>query len=377
MGADGVLRRLRELRDETGDTHILALMRIGFGLLLANEARLATEVLSREGFFGDHFHQPLLPASLVASFGLYRCLLVAQWLCAVLVLMGRLARPALLVASSLVLYTMLCDRLEFHHYRHTMIAFATLLAFTPCDRHMVLGRPGDESWAPIWAANAMRAQVSFMYLASGGSKALDPEWRGGLQMREMIRLMQPLLHGRGIPSAWIDALELPLTASLLAKSAIATELSVALLLFWPPVRRGAIWAGILLHVTISLITPVMLFTAQMLVIYLVFATPDRKARVLRYDPARLPITVVMWSLDWLGRYRLEPEPGARFTVVDRRGRELHGIQGVACLFGTIPALFLAWPALAAVAWARAGGALTDSGSDSDSPSPPEQAPTRR
>ena len=175
------------LRDEEGDAYLLGMTRIGFGLLLLNEAWLATKQLQGQGYFAEYFHQPFVPESLVPSESVYQAILVAQWVAAVLVLAGRAARPALLVGAALLVYTMLCDRLWFHHYRHTMAAFATLLAFTPCDRYLALGRPPDTSPGDrSGAQNAMKAQVSVMYLASAGSKLFDADWRAGLMMRGMI-----------------------------------------------------------------------------------------------------------------------------------------------------------------------------------------------
>ena len=160
----------------------------------------------------------------------------------------------------------------------------------------------------------MKAQVSLMYLASGGSKLFDPDWRGGLMMRGMVASFARLVQSRGIPSEWIDALQTPVGASLLAKGAIATELSLAVALWWPATRRLALWVGVLFHLSISLMTPVQLFTAEMLCVYLVFVTPDRGARVLRHDPRRDHVAGIVEAFDWLGRFRLEP----------REGRDVHG-----------------------------------------------------
>ncbi len=344
---------LRALRDAEGDAFLLSFVRIGFGFLLLNEAWLATQQLRWAGFFGDYFHQPMLPEWLVVSEGPYRAMVVAQWVAAIAVISGRAARPALLVAATLLVYAMLCDRLWFHHYRHTMAAFSTLLAFAPCDRHLVIGRPSQPGPAPLWAANAMKAQVSVMYLASGGSKLFDPDWRGGLMMRGMVASFARLVQSRGIPGEWIASLETPLGASLLAKGAIATELTLAIALWWPPSRRLALWVGVLFHLSISLMTPVQLFTAEMLCVYLVFVTPDREARVLRYDPVRDHVAGIVEACDWLRRYRYEPAKGAPLTVVDRDGAELRGLRAVACIFGTIPIFFLAWPPVALVARVRA------------------------
>jgi hypothetical protein len=348
---------LAGLRDQEGEPYLLAVVRIGFGLLLLNEAWLATQQLRGAGFFGDYFHQPMLPEWLVVSEGPYEALIAAQWAAAVAIISGRGARPALLLASGLLLYAMLCDRLWFHHYRHTMAAFSALLAFAPCDRDLVLGRgePGARP-APLWAANALKAQVSLMYLSSGGSKLFDPDWRGGQMMRGMVLSFARLLRSRGVPADWITALQTPLGAGLMARGAIATEISLALLLWWPETRRLALWVGLLFHLSISLMTPVQLFTAEMLCVYLLFVTPDRMARTIRFDPDRHYAVGAIESLDWLRRFRIEPSAGAELVVIDRGGARLEGVEAAACVFGTIPLLFLGWPVVALAArLARATG----------------------
>jgi hypothetical protein len=334
---------LRRLRDDEGDTFTLALVRIGFGLLLLNEARLALDHFQAPGFFGEYFHQPYLPESLVPSQGIYIVILGLQWGAAALVLLGRAARPALLVAASLLVYTMLCDRLWFHHYRHTMAAFSTLLAFTPCDRYLVPLRAPRPGSAPLWAQHAIKAQVSVMYLASGGSKLLDPDWRGGAMMHGMIHGFARLVKGRGVPGELLAALESPLGSSLMAKGAILTELSLAVLLWWPRSRRLGLWVGLFFHLTISLMTPVQLFTAEMLLVYLLFATPDVRARTIRFAPDRQGTAGIVEALDWLRRFKLEPTPGSAFVVVGRDGVERTGLAAAAEIASAVPLLFPLWP----------------------------------
>ncbi|HEY8041820.1 MAG TPA: HTTM domain-containing protein [Polyangiaceae bacterium] len=339
---------LRTLRDQEADTFLLSIARVGFGLLFVNEAWLATQQLRNPafGFFGDYFHQPFLPEALVPSEGAYEALVVAQWVAGALIVVGRGARPALLVAAGSLVYTMLCDRLWFHHYRHTMAAFGTLLAFAPCDRHLVLGRAARSEAAPIWAQHAMKAQVSVMYLASGGSKLLDADWRGGLMMRGMVAGFARLVRDRGVPPEIVGALQTPLGASLLAKGAISTELALAVLLWWPRTRRLGLWIGLFFHLYISLMTPVQLFTAEMLLVYLLFATPDSGGRIIRYDPKRHAIVNVIEGLDWLRRFKLEPKGGASLVVVDRGGEEQRGLRAAATVFGALPVPFVVWPAVA-------------------------------
>jgi hypothetical protein len=230
-----------------------------------------------------------------------------------------------------------------------MAAFGALLAFTPCDRHFVLGRPADESPGPLWARNAILAQICVMYVASGGSKLLDPEWRGGQMMRGMIRGFARMMLSRGAPAALVDWMQSPAGASALARAAITTELCLALLLWWPQTRRIAIWIGLGFHLTISQMTPVRLFTMEMLLVYLLWATPDAGARVVRYDPDRHSLFHVIPSLDWMRRFELERRPGAAFTVIDRDGTENHGIGALAVLCGALPVTFPLWPLVAVAA----------------------------
>jgi Vitamin K-dependent gamma-carboxylase len=347
---EGLTDVLRRLRDDEGDAWALALVRIGFGLLFLNEAHLAYEHFEASGFFGATFHEPFLPESLVPSPGVYVVILGAQWAAAALVVLGRWARPALLVAASLLVYMMLCDRLWFHHYRHTMAAFAVLLAFSPCERYLVPLRAAQPGPAPLWAQHAMKAQVSVMYLASGGSKLFDPDWRGGLMMNGMVHGVAKLMANRGVPAGVLDALETPLGSSLLAKGAIGTELALAALLWWPRTRRAALWVGLFFHLTISLMTSVQLFTEEMLLVYLLFAIPDVRARSLRFDKGKHDTGGLVEALDWLRRFRLDAAPGApRLVVVGRDGRERTGLDAAAEVTSAVPLLFPLWPFVAALA----------------------------
>jgi hypothetical protein len=344
-----VVAALRRLRDQEGDAYLLAIARLGFGLLLLNEAWLARQQLVEAGFFGSYFHQPFLPESLVASERVYQAVIGAQFVAAVLVVIGRGARPALLLSAGLLLYAMLCDRLWFHHYRHTMAAFCTLLAVSPCDRHLVLGRPSDPTPRPLWAQNALKAQVSIMYLASGGSKLFDPEWRRGQMMLQMIRPLVRSARDHGLPAVLADAILTPLGASFVAKGAIATELALAALLWWPRTRKAALWVALCFHLAISQMTPVRLFTIEMLLVLMLFSIPDAGARILRYDPKQHLSVNFVEGLDWLRRFKLAPTEGGALVVVDRDGVEKRGLRAAAEIASALPMTFLAWPLVAALA----------------------------
>jgi hypothetical protein len=250
---------------------------------------------------------------------------------------------------------MLCDRLWFHNYRHTMATFSALLAFTPCDRFLVLGRKPVDTPGPLWAQRLMQAQVSIMYFSSAGSKAFDPGWRSGTMMRQMIASFARLMESRHVPHDWLVALQTPGAASLIAKGAITTELALAVALWIPKLRRGALWVGLFFHLSISLMTPVQLFTAMMLAVYLLFITPDKRARTLRYDPKKnAALANVVDGLDWARRFEMKQEKGSAFTVIARDGTELRGLWAAAEIFGCVLPLFPLWPfvAVAALVLAR-------------------------
>jgi uncharacterized membrane protein YphA (DoxX/SURF4 family) len=339
---------LRKRRDELGDPYLLAIVRIALGLLLLNEAWLATADLRDVGFFGARFHQPAIPESLVPSESVYKAVIFAEYASAAFVIVGRFARSALLVAAALLIYVMLCDRLWFHNYRHTMATFSALFAFAPCDRYFVLGHKADSvAPQPIWAQRLIQAQVSIMYFASAGSKALDPEWRGGMMMSQMVRPFARWLEQHSVPHAWAQWMQTPLGGSVIAKGAITTELAVAIALWSPSWRRIALWVGLLFHLQISLMTSVRLFTFMQLAMYLLFITPDVHARKVRFDPKKhARLANVIDGLDWVKRFGLEKVEGSPFVVLARDGRELRGLAAAAEVFGALVPLFPLWPFVA-------------------------------
>jgi hypothetical protein len=87
----------------------------------------------------------------------------------------------------------------------------------------------------------------------------------------------------------------------------------------------------------------------MLVVYLLFATPDVRARTVRYDPGRHWLVPAIESLDWLRRFRLVSETGTALAVVDRDGTEKRGLGALAVVSGAVPLLFPVWPLLAVLA----------------------------
>ncbi|HEY5147683.1 MAG TPA: HTTM domain-containing protein [Polyangiaceae bacterium] len=363
--ASDVKGTLRRWRDEIGDTHALGAVRVVVGLLLLEAALRAGDEL-RSGYFGDVFHWPIVPEALVPSRVVYGALVGAEVLLAVLVAAGVRARGALFASALLSTYGLLCDRLQFHHNRWALACYALLLALTPCDRCYSLAglwTPARPVEGPLWAARLAQVQVSLVYLASGGSKFFDPDWREGRVLATRMALYGSNAVNAGVPRSVVAWLADPDVASGLAKLAIATELFLSVGLWLWRTRVFALWWGVCFHLTIEATSRVEGFTWLTLAMYALFATPDARARTLAYDPARLAHRVVARAvawLDWLARFRLAPAlPGAStsterrmtrgMTVVDRDGTRATGLGALAAIARCTPLFFPLWLPLAAVA----------------------------
>jgi len=260
---------LRRWRDEEGDVSVLGLARVAFGLLLLANAVRALRELGR-GYFGEAFHWPLLPEALVPSRSHYASIVAAQLLLALLVVAGRWrAREALLASALLGAYVLLCDRLQFHHNRWALFCQCLLLSFAPCDRSFRFG-PRLPCVGPLWAARLVGLQLSIIYVASGGSKLLDPDWRSGLVMLERFHLYASQAIAAGVPASIMETLARPAMASVLAKGAIATELFLAIGLWPARTRLFALCLGTAFHLVIEATSRVESFTWLVLASYLVF-----------------------------------------------------------------------------------------------------------
>jgi vitamin K-dependent gamma-carboxylase-like protein len=357
---------VRRWQTELGDTYVLGLARVAFGLMLFWQALGWAKELSADGYFGDAFHVPILPESLVPSRLVYTALVATLLVLAALVTVGHRARGALLASALLGLYVLLSNRLEIHHNRYALLCFAGLLSFSPCDRSFVItgAPPGDGARVgPLWAQRLAEVQLSIIYLASGGSKLLDVDWRDGLVLGDRIARYGGQAVARGVPPAVVELLAQPLAASALAKAAIATELFLALGLWGKRTRVFALWWGVLFHITIELTSKVEQFTWISFAAYALFVTPDVHARKLFFDPSRpkgILYARVVGALDWLARFEVRPWTpdalkGHSIVVVRRDGSRATGVRALAMVARCVPLLFPLWGPLALVASFTKGG----------------------
>jgi hypothetical protein len=278
---------LRRWRDEEADVTGLGAVRVAVGLLLLQNALRAIHELTG-GYFGDVFHWPMLPEALVPSRGVYTVVVVAQALLAVMVVTGLRPREALLAIALLGTYVLCCDRLQFHHNRWALTCMAFLLAFTPCDRTFRVGRRPLSVAGPLWAVRLAQLQVSLVYLASGGSKLLDADWRAGQVLVERFRLYAAPATEAGVPPGIVAWLSHPEVSGSLAKLAIGTELFLAMGLWLPRTRWLALALGIGFHGVIEVTARVEGFSWLMLASYGLFFLPELGALCARFGRHAAP-----------------------------------------------------------------------------------------
>jgi hypothetical protein len=336
---------------EEREVYLLGLLRLAFGgLLLAYTLRRAQELVSG-GYFGDVFHLPFLPESLVPSRGGFATLLCFQAACALLATVGILSRGALFAGALSGLYAIFCDRLQYHNNRYELLLLALLVSLTPCDRSFRLFGAPKPGRGPRWAAYLVGAQLSIVYLASSLGKLFDPDWRGGavmhLRFSEGRHIAEHLL-----PEAVARLLSRPWLAEAASLAAIGSELFLALGLWFRRTRAAALWLGVMFHVGIELSARVELFSYTMLCGYLVFVTPELRERTLSFnvgDPRGRRFAALCRRLDILARFRHEAHTGPELVhVTDRAGRSHRGLGALRELCRAIPLLFPLWGPLAVV-----------------------------
>lgn len=349
---------LRRVLEAERPTYLLGLLRVCIGVFLLLGTFSAWRATVERGYFADAFFIPMLPEALVPSRSVYLALLALRGAAALLVILGEKARPALLLAASLGLHALLCDRLQYHNNRYVLELLAFLLAFAPCERSFVVRNAELAARGPYWPAWLMKVQLSLVYAASAGSKLIDNDWRGGqvLLVRYLRGLDIAAARGMELPRFVHEVLSSPLFAELSSKSAIATELFLAVGLWAARTRSVALWLGVMLHVGIQLAAHVEIFSYLMGAAYLLFARPELGERTLRVDvslPRGARIAALVRGLDWLRRFRVEERPGP-LEVVERNGVARRGFEAVVALARALPLVFPLWLPLALAARLRGG-----------------------
>ena len=220
--------------------------------------------------------------------------------------------------------------------------------------------PHDEldDTATLWPLWLLRALAASVYLASGVSKLIDPDWFGGLVLWDRAVRYQHLVHDR-LPGPLADPIVALVTArwvhTLTSPVAVAMELFIGLGVWFARTRLAAVWVALVFHLSIELSASVEVFSLAAIAALVIWATPATRDRIVIADPAD-----ARWirRLDWLARFDVRAEPATTFTVVDRHGSVRTGHAARLLVSTRLPLLF---PFAAPVAALRRRTTARDAG----------------
>lgn len=207
--------------------------------------------------------EPALLAPYAASFACsastLRALAWVRLVLAPMVLWPRATRAALAASGMLALFTLFANTLDFHNNRYALALYALwgAVAF------------GQHSTQRI-GLQLLRAQCSFIYLVSAGTKLLDADWAGGAVLRARFLWFDELARARGVPQGILSALQDARVSQAISLGAIATEGFLAAALWFSRTRRTATFVGLAFHGLIQLTAKVETFSWLTLTVYAAF-----------------------------------------------------------------------------------------------------------
>ncbi len=236
--------------------------------------------------------------------------------------------------------------LSQHHFRHNRAFLVVLLtAVALCDSGRVLsldarrrGMPDDR--ATLWPLWLLRSVASSVYLASGISKLIDPDWAGGLVLWDRAVRHQHLVETR-VPeplAGWVvDVVTMRWVHVVTSPIAVAMEIFIGVGLWFGRTRLAAVWVAVLFHLSIELAASVEVFSVAAITALAIWATPSTRDRVVVVpDPST---AAGIRRLDWLARFDIRVEPGCEIEFHDRDGTTSSGRDALWMVRSRLPLMF--------------------------------------
>jgi len=281
---------------------------------------------------------------------------VILWLtvaAAIAVSVGLATRVAAWATAVGVGWNLFLSQTYYHHNRAFLLILLVGVAVLPTGGRLSLDRRlGTRAALSLGrgrrlALTVLRVEVALVYLASGTSKLLDPDWWGGtVNLIRVERYAADLATG-GLPRWAIDLLISPGFHQWAAKTIILTELFIGAGLLWRRTRLGAVWAAIMFHAAIEATASVQVFSAAALCALVIWVTPTSHDRLLRLGADCHRVTAgLVRRLDWTGRFTIGRHDGRGWEVVDRDGSLRRGAAARWFVLSRLPLTFpTAAPAL--------------------------------
>jgi hypothetical protein len=167
--------------------------------------------------------------------------LVAAWLAvSAAFVLGFRTRLAGAVITSLAAYTLLLDQRTYSNHLYLFVLIALLLTVADSGAAFSLDarREGPRRSVAAWPIVLLRIQASLVYGFAGIAK-LTPQFLSGDVLSQTLRPQAVL----AVPVEW----RTPVPMGMLALTAVALELAIAISLWSARWRWAAVVAGLLLH----------------------------------------------------------------------------------------------------------------------------------
>jgi hypothetical protein len=358
--------RWERIFTQTVSVRALALLRMAVAPLVWLHLQPFLDALDAGRTWRDRYHLPFWSWYPEVSDGVYEVLLRGCVVAAVLVSLGLCTRVATKVVAGVVAYNLFLSVHHFHNNRAFLLILLVALAITPCGKVLsvdsllarrgaarragIVGLAPPDDRAVCWPLWLLRFELSCVYLGSGGSKLLDPDWFGGTVTWERVQRVHDRIVAESPAPMWaIDIVSSRDFHTVFAKVVVLTEITVALGLWGRRTRLCAVLLAIAFHLSIELTASVEVFSFAAVGALVVWSVPSTRDRVVVVrDPVgeRVLLAALAWG-DWLARFRVErrpDEPGPSLEVVDRDGTVWTGRAAELLVLSRLPLVFpfLGW-----------------------------------
>jgi hypothetical protein len=365
----GLLDRVDDLLGRRVSMRALCLLRIAAGpIVLVHLAGFLSDAW-RGQIYADVFHEPYASWYPEATGAAYAAVLLLGAAAAVAMTVGWRTRLATSLTLAVVAYNVFLSTTHFHSNRAYLLIVLAGLAVGPCGRELSVdvwlrrrrGLAPLDPTAPAWPLWLLRFEASVVYGASGLSKLIDGDWFGGTVTWLRMMHVRDQLEASILPGWAVELLTSRTFHVGAAKLIVATELFIAIALWFRATRDLAVWVAVGFHVAIQATARVEVFSYLGIAALVIWAVPSTRDRRLIVDDATLAgrrMRRVVGVLDWLARFRLEGGARARdapdaVVSVDRDGTRRSG--GPAAVFALSRLPLTAWAALP-VLWLTNGPA---------------------
>lgn len=265
-------KRFAFLFDRT-DAINVAVFRICFGLLMLWEMIYFIRLDFVKIFLtGPQILFPYEPVSFLAPLSgpVMQLLIAAMALSCVLIMIGRLYRPAMIVLFVGFTYIFLLDKAYYNNHLYLLCLIAGMMCWIPADKVLAWNQRYGEGdrYLPRWMLLLLQIQIVIVYFYGGIAK-LNPDW---LFHSQPVQLM---VEAKAADTGWESLLTSTVFIGFITYGGVLFDLLVGIGLFVRKIRPFAIAAAVLFNLTNAwLFDDINIFPYFMLSALLLFVDPE-------------------------------------------------------------------------------------------------------